>query len=1018
MLNSKTDQNKTLVSIERRDTRFYTFVFGDIRILNKEKNTLKRKFSKILGVGLTLALLTSLLLTAAPVSALSQPIVTPVTAADSVISTVDADWNIRFELAKQLTGGTRVGPNTTDPYNLAGIGDSIIFTATAAGTVTFTMTNGTVTAAVSGGGSWTSPTITFTASGETATVTVLTVGAANGLCNGTWASTSSPTAAVGVGAADTITIVFPSGTAVTTTPTATILAGPGWINGLWLSATTPTLTSVVGTVLTRTVVITLPTTTRIGEGAEVRLSFTGGITNPATPGSYTLTVATSQELAVTSAAYTIIAPIVLPDPGTVTVYNAAGILMSSWTGPGNLANAIGAALAGFTIKVEPGSYDETIDIDKALTFVSTGSALDTIIADIDSSGVGGQVTISGDGTALIPGVVFDGFTVKGLLAGGNALIITGDKATVQNCTFTKSGLATTTVAQTMVFYNNAGALGGTISNCTFDTTLGAIDDTGIDVDTNGLTISGCSFLVDSTVAGVNDIAIDNAGGTTLLPTAISSGIFAGGSGSGVKITAGVASVTTSSFSALNMALDIDGGVITVKDSTITNCGIAVSTTLPLGVAAIDIATGASTPSIYNNTISSSPAYAVNVAAGAVPANINIMFNQITGNTLNVYTAVVGTVNATHNWWGAATGPAAGTIVGATAATMLVNTTGYLGASATGAFIAGTTAVSLITKTTVGVDVTAITAPGVAWIPVAADMIGVANYAENPQAATPLPAVAGGFYDVYLVDNPAAPQLNIAGAQVLIKFYNANVTANTEVYVWSTLQGNWVKCVPTVAGAAATQGVNTFSGFCWVSATITTIPAITDLAGTPFALVDAEAVAPVAIAAPTVIALAQAATDVSLTPTFIWETVAGATAYELQVATYPNFAGLVIDKTLDSGALLEVPFFASDVDLDYSTTYYWRVRAVSVQDWVSEYIDQGAWVTRVFTTIAEPEAVVYTCPQCGLTFDAEAALETHVTEAHPPAAPAVTPGYIWVIIAVGAVLALAVIILIVRTRRVA
>ena len=193
---------------------------------------MKKKLSKILGVGLTLALLCSLLLTAAPVSALGQATVTPVTAANAVISTANANWNVRFELGTQLTGGTTVGPNTTDPYNLAEVGHSIIFTSTAAGTVTFIENAGTVTAAVSGSGSWSTPIITFSASGETATVTVLTLDGTTGLNNGNWTSASSPTATVGVGAADTITLVFPSDTAVRNTPdpTATILAGPGWIN--------------------------------------------------------------------------------------------------------------------------------------------------------------------------------------------------------------------------------------------------------------------------------------------------------------------------------------------------------------------------------------------------------------------------------------------------------------------------------------------------------------------------------------------------------------------------------------------------------------------------------------------------------------------------------------------------------------------------------------------------------------------------------------------------------------------
>ncbi|KKL86296.1 hypothetical protein LCGC14_1946200, partial [marine sediment metagenome] len=64
---------------------------------------MKRKFSKILGVGLTLALLISLLATAAPVSAVTQP---SVTVAPSTISAVDVDYTISFRIDEQLATGT------------------------------------------------------------------------------------------------------------------------------------------------------------------------------------------------------------------------------------------------------------------------------------------------------------------------------------------------------------------------------------------------------------------------------------------------------------------------------------------------------------------------------------------------------------------------------------------------------------------------------------------------------------------------------------------------------------------------------------------------------------------------------------------------------------------------------------------------------------------------------------------------------------------------------------------------
>ena len=67
---------------------------------------MKKKFSKILGVGLTLALLISLLLTAAPVSALSQPEVSidvdPPVNSDDEISFADADYAIFFTVLEEL----------------------------------------------------------------------------------------------------------------------------------------------------------------------------------------------------------------------------------------------------------------------------------------------------------------------------------------------------------------------------------------------------------------------------------------------------------------------------------------------------------------------------------------------------------------------------------------------------------------------------------------------------------------------------------------------------------------------------------------------------------------------------------------------------------------------------------------------------------------------------------------------------------------------------------------------------
>lgn len=118
-----------------------------------------------------------------------------------------------------------------------------------------------------------------------------------------------------------------------------------------------------------------------------------------------------------------------------------------------------------------------------------------------------------------------------------------------------------------------------------------------------------------------------------------------------------------------------------------------------------------------------------------------------------------------------------------------------------------------------------------------------------------------------------------------------------------------------------------------------------------------------------------ATDVALRPTFSWGALGGVESYQLQVATDANFSDLVIDEDTAGTA------YTPDEDLDKNTTYYWRVRGVTAD---GEYSDWSS--TGVFTT-------------------------------GPEAGPAAgTPAWVWVVIVIGAILAIAVIILIVRTRK--
>jgi hypothetical protein len=463
---------------------------------------------------------------------------------------------------------------------------------------------------------------------------------------------------------------------------------------------------------------------------------------------------------------------------------------------------------------------------------------------------------------------------------------------------------------------------------------------------------------------------------------VSGNTFTGESGIGVQVDAGVASVSDNTFSGLNSAFNIVADTATtISSNTVDACGIAVSTTVPNGQAAITV-TATTSLSITNNTITNGPDDIIEVTDNS--ENINMMFNSLTDNAKGIDNNdadTAQTLNATHNWWGVATGPATGFNVTAGAVN---DTSGYLGADATGSF--ALSAATLLTQTTVGVDVvpTYTTAPAI---------MGVANYATNPQAATPATALAGGFYDVYLTEATAGDVTS-----VLLKFYNANLSEDTVVYVWGTLGGGWQPCT--------TQGVNMFGNYAYVTVTGSTVPAITDLAGTPFALCEVSTPPTIAVSS---LVPAMGGDDVSVDPTFTWGAVTGAT-YEFALAEDLGLADPF--SVIDYSATADINAHPCRETLKYSTTYYWRVRAITATE-------TGAWAVGLFTTEAEPEeAAAVELPDITVEQPDVTVQPAEVDITVEPAQPVIPDYLLWVIIGVGAVLVIALIVLIIRTRRVA
>jgi hypothetical protein len=157
-----------------------------------------------------------------------------------------------------------------------------------------------------------------------------------------------------------------------------------------------------------------------------------------------------------------------------------------------------------------------------------------------------------------------------------------------------------------------------------------------------------------------------------------------------------------------------------------------------------------------------------------------------------------------------------------------------------------------------------------------------------------------------------------------------------------------------------------------------------------------------------------AIDVPLDVIFNWTAYKGAIWYELTVSEDPSFA--IPEWSHNVNNL----FYAvtEDDGLKYGTTYYWRVRGVTAEPYVDKtkvITPAGPWALGAFTTMAEP-----TAPPTEQVVIVEKTteiktVEVPVTEVVQQAIPS---WMLLTIIIIGAILVIALIILIIRTRRAA
>jgi hypothetical protein len=189
-------------------------------------------------------------------------------------------------------------------------------------------------------------------------------------------------------------------------------------------------------------------------------------------------------------------------------------------------------------------------------------------------------------------------------------------------------------------------------------------------------------------------------------------------------------------------------------------------------------------------------------------------------------------------------------------------------------------------------------------------------------------------------------------------------------------------------------------------------------------------------------------EAPLLPSFVWSTVSNAVSYEFELSADPAFGSTVVQTTIAAPTTA----YTCTTELEYDTNYYWRVRAVSDTGTKSVWcfsnfhtrIEEIPPVTveppptpeiditlpQPTVTVIPPDVIVEPPDVTVIPPDVTVVPPEIIVEVPPPVSvvvtevPApeivteeITPIYIWIIVAIGAVLTIAVIILIIRTRRV-
>jgi len=141
------------------------------------------------------------------------------------------------------------------------------------------------------------------------------------------------------------------------------------------------------------------------------------------------------------------------------------------------------------------------------------------------------------------------------------------------------------------------------------------------------------------------------------------------------------------------------------------------------------------------------------------------------------------------------------------------------------------------------------------------------------------------------------------------------------------------------------------------------------------------------------------------PSFSWAPIGGTTKYQFQLTDDASFAATLVDTPLITTA------YQAATDLQIGKTYFWRVKAIEPVE--------GDWSEVGNFAVAAPAPATTAAPVINvpnITIPPITVPPANVTVEAPTTQPTISAGLLWAVIIIGAVLVIALIVLIVRTRR--